>query len=57
LTYIELKKSIEWISVRTGLGKTTIKRIKNRGEIKYSNDYKSNQEDQKRFLDMKKRKL
>ena len=41
LTYIELKKSIEWISMKTGLGKTTIKRIKNQGEIKYSNDYKS----------------
>jgi len=57
LTYIELKKSIEWISVKTGLGKTTIKTIKNRGEIKYSSDYKSKPGRPKKVSQYEKKKI
>jgi transposase len=39
LTYLECKKSVEWISTKTGLAKTTIKRIRKRVTIKYRNEY------------------
>ena len=41
LTYLELKKDVKWICKKTGLGKSTIYRIKKRGNIKEKNEYKS----------------
>lgn len=41
LTYLEMKKSTKWICTNTGLGERTIRRIKNRGKVKYSNEYKT----------------
>jgi transposase len=39
LTYLEMKKSVKWITEKTGLGERTIFRIKKRGCIKYENEY------------------
>jgi transposase len=41
LTYLEMKKPVKWISSKTGLGVRTIWKIKKRGEIQHSNEYKS----------------
>ena len=41
LAYLECKKDVKWIVKKTGLGKSTIYRIKKRGQIKEKNEYKT----------------
>jgi hypothetical protein len=41
LTYLEMKKPVKWISSKTGLGREQFWRIKKRGDIQHSNEYKS----------------
>ena len=57
LTYLEVKKSIEWISSKTNLSISTIQRIRKRGQIKYSNEYQSKPGRPKKVFVSEKKKI